>query len=109
MTLATLFLLLLVIGVASATVLVWQRGRQARQAIRIDLHDRQMALDRRCDALGAHIDRLDVGLRLARLSKQVALARDRGLLSHVAANRLDGLVLGWRAEGLDHHADDISA
>lgn len=105
MNLAIGLLSLLVIGVAGATALVWQRGRQARQAIRLDLHDRQLALDRRCDALGTRLDRLELGLRLGRLNKQVALARDRGLLSHAAANRLDTLVLDWHAEGLENHAD----
>lgn len=82
-------------------VVVFRRGRAARQQLAIDLHDRNLALDQRADLMSTRIETVRLGQRLAFLETQLRAARRRGVLSPPAADRLDDVVIRWQAEHLE--------
>ncbi|RMH22766.1 MAG: hypothetical protein D6696_02540 [Acidobacteria bacterium] len=86
---------LLAAGTALALVCRVRRGQGELQRT---IHDRALALDRRCDALERGLDRLAVEQRLDHLAALVGHARRRGLLTDAAAGELEGYVLGLRRE-----------
>ncbi len=73
-----------------------QRGRRAQREFAEEVHARALAYDQRCDALQSQIDRLTLDRSVSHVAALATRARQTGVLSIAAADRLDDAVFDLR-------------
>ncbi len=85
----------------AALVLVFlNRARRARRSLAVNIHDRALALDRRCDVLGEAIESLTQCQRIDHVFDLIACGESEGRLDPAVARRLRRYALELRAESL---------
>lgn len=96
-----LFVLTAALLAFAALVLFFlRRARRARRSLAVNIHDRALALDRRCDVLGEAIESLTLRQRIDHLFDLIACGESEGRLDPAVARRLRRCALELRAESL---------
>ncbi len=95
-----LLLAILLLAVAGGMWIFLRRARRGRRQLAIDLHDKALALDRRCDVLRDQIETLDEGQRIAHLFDLVAWGEAEGRFDSEVARSLRRYALQLRGESL---------
>ncbi len=93
-----LVLATLLATLAGGTWLFWRRARRARHELAVDLHDKALALDRRCDVLQDQIAAVQEAQRIAHLFDLVAWGEAEGRFDAELAHRLRRYALQLRGE-----------
>ncbi len=94
----SLALSLVTLAVAAGLAVFLRRARRARGELAQSLHDKAIALDRRCDALQRQLDRLVMGQRIDHLLDLVRVSERMERLDAAAARRLERFALDLRQE-----------
>lgn len=94
----TLILALALLALAATTAFYLHRASRARREIDVRLHDRALALDRRCDALEVELRRLAERQRVDHLFVLLAQNEAEGRLAPAAASKLRRYALALAAE-----------
>jgi len=76
------------------------RASRARRSLAVNIHDRALALDRRCDVLGAAIASIAQRQRLDHVFYLIACGESEGRLAPAVAHRLRRYALDLLAETL---------
>lgn len=71
-----------------AAIFLWRRARAARQQLAVEIHDKALAFDQRCDHLQAQLDTLALQQRVGYLAWLLERAHREGVLPDTAAARL---------------------
>ncbi len=96
----TLLLALALAGLAGFVVLRDRRASHARHELAVDVHDKALGLDRRCDYIQEQLYLLEERQRIDHIFHLVSYGESTGRLSHEAAGRLRGSILELRSESL---------
>ncbi len=91
----SLALSLVTLAIAAGLAILLRRAHRARGELAQRLHDKAIALDRRCDALQRQLDNLAMGQRIDHL---LDLVRASERLDATAARRLERFALELREE-----------
>jgi len=87
-------------GLAAIFVVRDRQASRARQELAVDLHDKALGLDRRCDYVQEQLYLLEERQRIDHLFHLVSYGESTGRLSGEAAGRLRGSILELRSESL---------
>ena len=100
--LAALSLVLSVLALALGVFVAFRQRRAGRERAVLgrDLHDRALALDRRCDVLQRQLDAVELRQRIDHLQELVAAGERTGRLDAESARRLRSFALDLRGESL---------
>jgi hypothetical protein len=96
--LSTLFLTFALVGLAGFVVMRERRTSGARHQLAVDLHDKALGLDQRCDYLQAHLYLLEERQRIDHIFYMVADGESTGRLTPEVARHLRSFVLELRSE-----------
>ncbi len=94
----SLALSLVTLALAAGLLVLLRRARQARGELAQSLHDKALALDRRCDVLQRQLDALTLHQGFDRLQRLVSVSERQGRLDAGAARRLERYVLDLHDE-----------
>ena len=98
MSQAALLLALLSLAMALGLLVLARRASRARRELAESIHDRALALDKRCDALRHELDALTRRHRADHLLDLVGLCERRGRLDGERARRLERYAYELREE-----------
>ena len=98
-TLFHLAVLATLAGLAMVGWLAFSRARDGRRELARRLHDGQLALDRRCDALQAQLDAIVHRQRVDHMLHLVGHGEADGVLAPAVARRLRRYIFDLRREG----------
>jgi hypothetical protein len=97
------------LGFAALVLVFLRRASRARRELAVNIHDRALALDQRCDVLQAAIDTLAQGQRIDHLFDLIAWGEAEGRLAPETARRLRRQAAALRAESLAETTEDRPA
>ena len=86
------------LAISSGLLVLSRRASRARRELAESLHDRALALDRRCDVLQRQVDAGALRQRIDHLLQLVSLCERQERLDSEVARRLELFVLGLHDE-----------
>ncbi len=95
-----LLLSLALVGLAGFVVWRDRQSSRARHELAVDIHDKALGLDQRCDYLQKQLYLLEERQRIDHLFHLVSYGESTDRLSHEVAGRLRGSILELRSESL---------
>lgn len=99
-SLQILVLAVALLAFAALVLIFLRRASRARRSLAVNIHDRALALDRRCDVLREAIEAVTLRQRIDHLFALITCGESEGRLDPAVARRLRRYALELRAESL---------